>query len=494
MSSSYFSVTSNRDGKTAKATFNKGILEKYEEIDNSNKETGTIIKFIPDKEVFVDMEETFTFERISKEIQNISYLNKGIKFVITNEKGQKAEYYSKNGIADFIRDNVTKPLMKKPIICSATDGIDELEIAFMWTGSVGESYVFVNGLYCPENGSPVTGAKTTITNQIKKLSGKDFDAELIRKGLVYAINCKVQNPSFANQTKSKINNPNLRTLSSQAFKQGLEQFALEHKDEFNQIIEMMIRSQKAERAAEKAREAILNGNNDIQKELKKKIILAEKLADCRRHDETSQLMICEGKSAKGALVKARNSETTACFDLRGKIINALKNPVEKVAANEEVKQLHIALGCGIGDKFNIKKLRYGKIVIMADMDKDGYDIVCLVLTFLYHYYPELIKAGKVYWGVTPLFKVESKGKKYFAYNEKELKTLPKGDVTRLKGLGESQPEDFRATIFSNDARMVQIKMNDAAQAKYYFDILLGEDIKSRKEYIFEHADFDNLED
>ena len=368
MSSSYFSVTSNRDGKTAKATFNKGILEKYEEIDNSSKETGTIIKFIPDKEVFIDMEETFTFERISKEIQNISYLNKGIKFIITNEKGQKAEYYSKNGIADFIRDNVTKPLMKKPIICSATDGIDELEIAFMWTGSVGESYVFVNGLYCPENGSPVTGAKTTITNQIKKLSGKDFDAELIRKGLVYAINCKVQNPSFANQTKSKINNPNLRTLSSQAFKQGLEQFALEHKDEFNQIIEMMIRSQKAERAAEKAREAILNGNNDIQKELKKKIILAEKLADCRRHDETSQLMICEGKSAKGALVKARNSETTACFDLRGKIINALKNPVEKVAANEEVKQLHIALGCGIGDKFNIKKLRYGKIVIMADMD------------------------------------------------------------------------------------------------------------------------------
>ena len=126
--------------------------------------------------------------------------------------------------------------------------------------------------------------------------------------------------------------------------------------------------------------------------------------------------------------------------------------------------------------------------------KYGYDIVCLVLTFLYHYYPELIKAGKVYWGVTPLFKVESKGKKYFAYNEKELKTLPKGDVTRLKGLGESQPEDFRATIFSSDARMVQIKMNDAAQAKYYFDILLGEDIKSRKEYIFEHADFDNLED
>jgi DNA gyrase subunit B len=431
MSSAKFIVTSYRSGTSATAIFEEGLLKSYEETTTKEKD-GTLITFQPDKKVFINATESFSFDRICEEIKNIAYLNKGIKFIIKNQDNSKSqEYYSKNGIADFIKDVAKKPLMKKPIICSATDGTDEVEVAFIWTGGQEKSYVFVNGLYCPEGGTPVTGAKTAITTQIKKLSGKNLEPESMRKGLIYAVNCKVANPSFANQTKSKINTPSLRTLTSQAMKEGLEEFS--KTNDFSVIIEMMVKVQRAEIAADKAREAILSSNNDIQKELKKKAILVEKLADCRRHDESSQLMICEGKSAKGALVKARDSETTACFDLRGKIINALKNPADKVAANEEVKQLHVAFGCGVGDKFNIKKLRYGKIVIMADMDKDGYDIVCLVLTFLYCHYPELIKAGKVYWGVTPLFKVESKGKKYFAYNEKELKELPKGDITRLKG-------------------------------------------------------------
>lgn len=200
------------------------------------------------------------------------------------------------------------------------------------------------------------------------------------------------------------------------------------------------------------------------------------------------------KSAKGALVKSRNSDNTACFDLRGKLINTLKNDEEKINKNKEITELHIALGCGLGDKFNIKKLRYGKVVIVADMDKDGYDIVCLVLTFFYTMYPELLRQGKVYWGVTPLFKVKSKGNTYFAYDEKELKTLPKGDITRLKGLGESEPSDFRQTIFSENARMVKLTMNDAEAAAHYFDILLGTNIEERRKYIFANADFENLED
>lgn len=434
MSSDSFMVQSIRDKKTAKASFEKGKLISYMEEDlpkGQESSTGTFIRFTPDKEVFQNMTEGFSFDKICNDIKNISYLNKGIHFIIEETDGRKQEFYSENGIADFIKDKVKKPLMKAPIICSATDGIDEVEVAFMYTGDPSQSYVFVNGLHTSEGGSPVTGAKTTVTNLIKKFSGKDFEPELIRKGLVYAVNCKVANPSFANQTKSKINNPNLRTLTSQAFKEGLEEF--KNTQDFAPIIEMMVKFQKAEKAADKAREAILNQNKEIEKESKKKILLAEKLADCRIHDENSQIMVCEGKSAKGALVKARNSDNTACFDLRGKLINILKNPEEKVAKNEEVKQLHIALGCGIGDKFNIKKLRYGKVVIMADMDKDGFDIVCLLLTFFYCFYPELIKAGKIYWGVTPLFKIETKNKKYFAYNEEELKSLPKGDITRLKG-------------------------------------------------------------
>ena len=492
LSSEKFEAQSVRDGRAAQVFFEKGELISYKETD-VNLPNGTYIRFKPDKEVFKDMEEGYSYQRICDEIKNISYLNKKIHFIVKNDLTNKEkDFYSENGIADFIKDNVKNPLMSAPIIVSKTDGTDEIEIAFIWTKDSYNEYVFVNGLFCPEGGSPVTGAKTAITTSIKRLSEKDFDADLIRKGLVFAINCKVKNPSFANQTKSKVNNPSLRTLSSQAFKDGLEQFS--NTAEFTAIIEMMTKMQKAEKAAEKAREAVLSSNKEIEKELKKKVVLAEKLADCRYHDYRSQLMVCEGKSAKGALVKARNSDTTACFDLRGKLINTLKNDDEKIANNEEIRQLHIALGCGVGNKFNINKLRYGKIVIMADMDFDGYDIACLVLTFFYTMYPQLLQAGKVYWGVTPLFKVDVKGKHYYAYTEEELKTLPKGDITRLKGLGESQPSDFRETIFSENAKMIQMTMENGAEAAKYFDMLLGTNIEERRKYIFANANFENLED
>lgn len=500
MSSAFFTVFSIRE-TVAQAFFTEGKLIFYKELSKKDflksnpqlsEETGTYIVFKPDKKVFVNDNEGFSFERICKEIKNIAYLNKGIKFIIENVGGETKTFYSENGISDFITEQITKPLMKAPIIVSKSDDIDELEIAFIWTGGHEQSYVFVNGLMTPEGGSPITGAKTAITSTIKRITGKDFPPELIRKGLVYAINCKVANPSFANQTKSKINNPNLRTLASEAFKEGIEIFR--NSPEFSSIIDMMTQFQKAENAANRAREAILNQNKDIEKGLKKKIILADKLVDCRKHDENSMLFIVEGKSAKGAIVKARNSDTTACFDLRGKLINVLKNDEEKVAKNEEVKQLHIAFGCGVGDRFNINKLRYGKIVLVADMDMDGYAINCLILTFLYKFYPQLIAAGKVYWGATPLYKSETKNKTYYAYNDEEMKNLPKGDLTRLKGLGESKPQDFRETICSDHPRLIQFTMKDAEAAAKYFDILLGENIKERKDYIFENANFEILED
>lgn len=494
MSAQDFIAMVQREDKTATVVFHKGDLVSYKEEDKLLLgKAGTFIKFIPDKEVFKNMNEPYSYKRVCQEIENIAYLNKGVHFIIKNlNTNEQVEYYSKNGIADFIKNKITKPLMKQPILATAKDETDEVEIAFMWSNDPSQSYVFANGLYCPEGGTPVTGAKTSLTTQMKKLSKKDFDGDLIRKGLVYAINCKVQNPSFANQTKSKINNPNLRTLASQAFKEGLELFS--KTPEFESIVEMLVKVQRAEQAANKAREAALQSNNDIQKALKKKVVCAEKLTDCRYHDERSEIMICEGKSAKGALVKARNSDFTACFDLRGKIINALKNPEEKVAANEEVKQLHIALGCGIGNKFNINKLRYGKITLMADMDKDGYDIICLLLSFFYYYYPQLISAGKIYWGVTPLFRVDTKDKIYYAYSDEELAKLPKGEVQRFKGLGEADPDDFEATIFSKDSRRVKITMNDAESAFTYFDTLLGTNIQARKDYIFSHANFETLED
>lgn len=316
LSAYYFVVKSFRDGKFATARWEQGENTSYEEGITTEK-TGTYIEYRPDEEVFKDAEEPLSFDRIISEVENISYLNSGIKFVVKSEDKERV-FYSENGIADFIANKITKPLMKAPIICAASDDTDEVQVAFIWTGGQSESYVFVNGGYCNEGGMPITGAKTTITTFMKKFLNKDTDADLIRKGLVYAINCKVANPSFEGQTKSKINNTNLRKLTSEAFKEGLEQFSATK--EFNVIVDMITKMQKAEKAAEKARSAVLNSNNEIQKELKKKTILAEKLADCKIHDESSQLMLCEGKSAKGALVKSRNSLNTACFDLRGMFI------------------------------------------------------------------------------------------------------------------------------------------------------------------------------
>ena len=489
MSSSKFTVTSVRNGVAATAKFEAGLLKEYKET-KTKEPNGTTVTFIPDKEVFKNMTEPYSYDKICEDVKNISYLNNKVRFIVTCGN-KKKEFYSENGMVDFIKEQGGKPLMK-PIFAAAHDENDEVEIAFMWTSGPEKSFVFVNGLMCPDGGSPITGAKTTLTQTIKKLSGKDFESDLIRRGLVYVVNCKVLEPSFSNQTKNKINNPNLRTLTSAAFKDGLNVFA--KSGDFDGVIKVLSQLQKAENAANKARETALAENKNIDKELKKKVILADKLADCKYHDERSQLMICEGHSAKGALVKARNSDTTACFELRGKMLNVLKASDDKANVNEEIKMLHIVLGCGLGDKFNMKKLRYGKIVMMADMDKDGYAIACLILSFFYHYYPELLKAGKIYWGVTPLFKVEVGKKSYYAYDEAGLAKLPKGTVTRLKGLGESLPEEFRETIFSKDAKMIQITMQDAEAAWNYFDILLGENIEERKEYIFSHANFETLED
>ncbi len=492
LSASFFIVKSYRDGIVAIAKFEEGDNTSYEEKE-TKEPNGTLITYSPSKEVFKDAEKPLTYKRICEEVENISYLNSGVQFeVINSNNSQTKTFYSENGIADFIVNKIKKPLLSKPIMTTKSDGTDEVEVALIWTEEKEQSFCFVNGGFCNEGGAPITGIKTSITNTLKRLIDKNIEPEIFRKGLCYVVNCKVANPSFEGQTKNRINNTNLRTLASQATKECLEQFS--YTAEFETIANIIRRFQRAEKAADKAREAELAQNKEIDNASRKKVLLATKLVDCRYHNEKSQLMICEGKSAKGALVKARNSDTTACFDLRGKLINTLKNNDEKIVKNEEITQLHIALGCGIGERFNINKLRYGKIVIMCDMDKDGYAIACLILTFFYTFYPQLLKAGKIYWGVTPLFKVVSKGKTYFAYNDEEFKKLPKGDVTRFKGLGESQPSDFRQTIFSENARMVQMTMEDGNAAAEYFDILLGTNIEERRKYVFANADFDNLED
>ena len=502
MSSYQFLVRSIRDGKVAEATFNEGNLVNYNEmpIEKFEKEygstggTGTYIRFRPDEKVFTNAVEGFSYEKICSEIKNISYLNKGIKFIVEELGGQKTEFYSENGIADFIKDNISKPLMKAPIICSASDGTDELEIAFMYTGGVGESYVFVNGLYCPEGGSPVTGAKTTITTSMKRLSGKDFDAELIRKGLVYAINCKVANPSFANQTKSKINNPNFRTLASQAIRKALEEFA--HRPDLAPIVEMMLKYQKAEKAADKAREAILSQQKKMNDLRKQKVAFLDKLSDAENLGEDSILCIAEGDSAGNAIIAGRDTKKYGVMYLRGKMLNGLKETNdEKYYANKEIELLIYALGIDVNN-YNPKKLRYGKIAICVDADDDGYHIALLILANLYRLCPQFLKENRVYWLRCPLHIAYDKNMQPLSwyYTDAELaaakaKGKIKGDLDRIKGLGQLEEADLKATMFSTTGGQKMEQIIYSEEAIKQLCLLMGEDVEPRKEFVMSRIDF-----
>ena len=491
MSSETFFVKSIRDGKIAEAKFEKGNLIDYSEKTNNTNETGTIVGFIPDKEVFQNMTETFTYDRICSEIKNISYLNKGIRFIIEATDGRKQEFYSENGIADFIKDNISKPLMRAPIICSAKDDTDEVEVAFMWTGDVGTSYVFVNGLYCPEGGSPVTGAKTTITTSIKRLSKKDFDPELIRKGLVYAINCKVANPSFANQTKSKINNPNLRTLVSQAFKEGLEEFS--NVPEFSSIIEMMIKFQKAEKAADKAREAILNHTKEMSDIRKNKLAFIEKLSDAENLGQDAVLCIVEGDSAGDSVAIGRDAKKYGILRIKGKMKNCLKAEDEEIYKNEEIKMLLYSLGIDINN-YDPKKLRYGKIAILVDPDDDGYHIALLIMANLHRLCPQFLKENRLYWLRSPLFIEQDKNKNPISwyYTDEEFNKVRgtlKGNIKRIKGLGALGEEDLKATLFSSTGGQLMDEIEYSPEGIEQLCNLMGVEIAPRKDFVMSRIDF-----
>ena len=491
MSSKTFFVKSIRDGKIAEAKFEKGNLIDYSEKINNTNETGTIVGFIPDEEVFQNMTETFTYDRICSEIKNISYLNKGIHFIIEATDGRKQEFYSENGIADFIKDNISKPLMRAPIICSAKDDTDEVEVAFMWTGDVGTSYVFVNGLYCPEGGSPVTGAKTTITTSIKRLSKKDFDPELIRKGLVYAINCKVANPSFANQTKSKINNPNLRTLVSQAFKEGLEEFS--NVPEFSSIIEMMTKFQKAEKAADKAREAILNHTKEMSDIRKNKLAFIEKLSDAENLGQDAVLCIVEGDSAGDSVAIGRDAKKYGILRIKGKMKNCLKAEDEEIYKNEEIKMLLYSLGIDINN-YDPKKLRYGKIAILVDPDDDGYHIALLIMANLHRLCPQFLKENRLYWLRSPLFIEQDKNKNPISwyYTDEEFNKVRgtlKGNIKRIKGLGALGEEDLKATLFSSTGGQLMDEIEYSPEGIEQLCNLMGVEIAPRKDFVMSRIDF-----
>jgi DNA gyrase subunit B len=489
--SSFFEIEVKRDGNIYYQSFHEtdegAVPNDDVKIIGSTSLTGTKITYIPSPTVY-GKDTKIDIDQLKKNLTDLSYFTKGFKIILVVD-GIKTEFYSENGLLDGL--DSTLRYHKNALYFQKDYNDCSVEIAIQWNKKHGEIKPYANNLYVRDGGAFIVGFKRSLTTTFNRLANKNFSGDLIRKTLEGYVSVKVSDVQFSNQAKTALANKEAQTATSAATKEALETFANIFRDDFFAIVEVLSKEEKADKAAEKARENALKRDNEINKELKKKTILAGKLADCRYHDEKSQLIIVEGLSALGSIIKSRNSDYTAAFPLTGKILNVLKSTEDEQISNEVLKNLHTAIGAGFGCNFNMKKMRYGRIVFVCDADEDGYSIMCLLLAFMYKYYPELLRQKKVYWGQTPLFKVTTKQDKvYYAYTEKELESLPDGDILRAKGIGELEPEDFKNTLFSKEGRYIPFSFEDAEKANYYFDVLLGENIKERKEYISKNADFD----
>lgn len=501
-SADYFKVITRRDGYEWSLEFLKGIPQSTTAIRGvATKETGTYIEFTPSQEVFSAETISIDFDVVCKRVKDMSYLLPGIEFIVYDlkDKIRTETYCSKNGILDLLNDVVVDPLVKSNITAKIENEENSVEIALRWSKKGYErAYIFVNGAECPEGGSPLTGFKRAITRVLNKELNKSFSGDLVRRGLTYVISCSVKHPLFANQTKTKISNADLGTLADRAFVEAWKDFSLRNPKEVEMVKEKMIKEDKADRAAEKARSAIIENRNEIERDQRKKTYNVEKLKDCLEHGPDSTLLICEGKSASGALQTARPIKDVALYAIRGKIINAKTNPIEKVLENEEVKDLIKIIGAGFFERFNEKKMNFGKIGMAVDADADGYNIACLIMVLFDTLMPGLIEAGHLYWLKTPFYEITQGGKTFYFETEDELKEWEKHNagkkfvIKRNKGLGSLSDKAKKEGIFDNPDSLIRLTMNDVVLAKAQLENLMGDNVDFRKEFIYNNIDFSKI--
>ena len=490
LSSDEFVVTSTRNGERATLKIKNGFKESFiiEKVDN--KLHGTVVEYVPAQEVYRLETIKTDFEAIKAMCKDWSYLNKGISFILHNhETKEKITYLSKGGLLDLIKDNAEKAIHTNPAYHLIKEGDIECEVALVWTKGREKSFTFTNGLQQTEGGTSLTGVKTAITNFIKKQFKGEFDGDLARAGLVYAVACKIPHPSFANQTKTKINNGELRGIAQRATGMALDAFMNRRPNDFKAVMDALATERKAEQAAERARRAVLEKVKEVANAGKKNIIDVDKLADAENLGEDAVLLLVEGKSAGGAMQKTRDPKKYGILKLRGKIINALSNDMDKVLANEEVTLFLKATGINISN-YRESKFRYGKVAICVDADDDGMHIACLIIALLYKFAPDFLKEGRLHWLHAPLYKRTSGKTTKFFYTDEELKKATfKGEQHRFKGLGEMNPEDC-VCMFDSNQWMEQLTWDDTVGP--VIEGLMGEDSKPKKEFVFNRIDFEGM--
>lgn len=476
-------------------------------------ETGTKVTFYPDDTIFETVE--FKAETIKKKLKEIAFLNKNLWLrFIDKITGTEKIYQEEFGIQSFVkylnREAVT--LHEDVIYIEGKSGDIEVEVAFQYTTNYAEQInAYCNRINVVDGGTLVTGFKmglTRVMNQyarelgILKDKAENFDGKDIRNGIVAIISIKHPDPQFEGQTKTKLGNTDAKSAVDDVFSLEVQRYFDKNVEVLRKLLENSMKSYHARKAGDKARNAILKQLNDIDTK--------SKLASCSsKKPEECEVYIVEGDSAGGTVKTARNRKTQAVLPLRGKIINVEKATLEKVLVNNEIKSMIASFGCGIGDDFDITKLRYNKIIILTDADVDGAHISTLLLTFFYRFMPELILEGKVYRGLPPLYKIEyekinTKTKKRkqqrYIFNDFELEKFRKipGNkiltIQRYKGLGEMDAEQLWETTLNPDTRILaQVSISDTIEADEITTILMSSNVPPRREFIMEEAKYAKLD-
>ena len=493
-----FNVITKRDGFAWSLNFIDGLPQSETATKGAaTAETGTEISFSPDRDIFhvaADL-PSFDKDKILNELELTSYFIPNVKFELTYD-GKKQSFLSKNGLRDFAASRIKSPLHKNYIYgYKEFDDEVEVEVFAQWTAGKEQCYVFSNGAMNVDGGTPITGAKTAFTRTVNSLGGTNFDGDLIRRGLVYIINVRHPAPIYQNQSKTKIQNAELKGYTQTVLTEAIKDFAFKHANEFNSILDVLKKETKAEAAAERARQNVLNASKEIEKNQKKKVFASDKLKDAEFLGENSTLLVVEGNSAMGGMSQARDYKKYGLLAIRGKIINCLSNPEEKIFQNEEIKLLLSAMNITPG-KYNPSKLRYGKLAICTDADSDGSHIGLLIMAALQYLAPDFIKEGRLCWLKSPLYIVNNHGKESYYFTDEEFAKVRKnikGEVTRAKGLGELPAETAHASMFTPEHQRIEImEWNEDAINLLYE--LMGNDVSYRKQFIFENIDFTKIQE
>ncbi|QOR73943.1 DNA topoisomerase (ATP-hydrolyzing) subunit B [Cruoricaptor ignavus] len=512
-------TTVYRDGKIYQQSYSEGKAKTdVKEIGHSEKR-GTMQFFQPDEKIFTELE--YNYDTLANRLRELSYLNKGIKILLTDERTKNEdgsfrhdEFYSEGGLKEFVEyiDGNRESIMQNVIFMEGERDNIPVEVAMRYNTSFNENlHSYVNNINTHEGGTHLAGFRRALTRTLKRyadekgipqkekveITGDDF-----REGLTAVISVKVMEPQFEGQTKTKLGNSEVSGAVDKIVGEMLSNFLEENPGEANQIVQKVVLAAKARQAAKKARELVQ------RKSPMGGAGLPGKLSDCSSKDpEISEIFLVEGDSAGGTAKQGRDRHFQAILPLRGKILNVEKSMLHKVYENDEIKNIYTALGVSVGTEedskaLNLSKLRYHKIVIMTDADIDGSHISTLILTFFFRYMKELIEQGYVYIAQPPLYLLKKGNRKVYAYNEKEReeKTLEMADdgkgveVQRYKGLGEMNPEQLWETTLNPENRILkQVTIESLAEADNIFSMLMGDEVPPRREFIERNAVYANID-